>query len=398
MADSEPSEAYVQRSNPWERLPIEAADVMEAERQAISDEIVETLGREVPAYTRPLSGAFGDAVRFGVDQALRQFVAMVRDPGTTQREEGRRVYIALGRGELEAGRSIGALLAAYRLGAQVAWRRLADASLAAGLSQQDTNLLAESIFAYIDALSAESAEGYAQAQAERAGELDARRGELIELLVRGGLGSDPRALAAAAEQANWPVPPELAVVVWHEDLGRTPAARLPQGTIFTVLDRRFVALMPEPRDSTRRGQLVRGFAAIASGLGSVATPAEAPRSYEHARAALRLGRERDLPGIVLADEHRAELIVRADHVLVDEIRQSRLAVLDGETENARARLTETLLAWLRNDGNVTAAAEELHVHAQTMRYRMARLRELLGEDLDDPDARFELEYALRAPN
>lgn len=398
MADLQSSEAYVQRSNPWERLPIEAADVMEAERQSISDEIVETLGREVPAYTRPLSGAFGDAVRFGVDQALRQFVAMVRDPGTTQREEGRRVYIALGRGELEAGRSIGALLAAYRLGAQVAWRRLADASLAAGLSQQDTNLLAESIFAYIDALSAESAEGYAQAQAERAGELDARRGELIELLVRGGLGSDPRALAAAAEQANWPVPPELAVVVWHEDLGRTPAARLPQSTIFTLLDGRFVALMPEPRDSTRRGQLVRGFASIASGLGSVATPAEAPRSYEHARAALLLGRERDLPGIVLADEHRAELIVRADHVLVDEIRQSRLAVLEHETDNARARLTETLLAWLRNDGNVTAAAEDLHVHAQTMRYRMSRLRELMGDDLDDPDARFELEYALRAPS
>ncbi|MGB0889661.1 MAG: PucR family transcriptional regulator [Solirubrobacterales bacterium] len=398
MAGPESSEAYVRRSNPWERLPPEAAEVMEAERQQISDEIVETLGREVPAYTRPLSGAFGDAVRFGVDQALQQFVAMVRDPGTAQREEGRRVYVALGRGELEAGRSIGALLAAYRLGAQVAWRRLADASLAAGLSQQDTNLLAESIFAYIDALSAESAEGYAQAQAERAGELDARRGELIELLVRGGLGADPRALASAAEQANWPVPPELAVVVWHEDLGRTPAARLPQGTIFTLLERQFVALLPEPRDNTRRGQLVRGFAAIPAGLGSVATPAAAPRSYEHARAALRLGRERGLEGIVIADEHRAELIVRADHVLVDEIRQSRLAVLEDETDNARARLTETLLAWLRNDGNVTAAAKELHVHAQTMRYRMARLRELLGDVLDDPDARFELEYALRAPD
>jgi hypothetical protein len=29
------------------------------------------------------------------------------------------------------------------------------------------------------------------------------------------------------------------------------------------------------------------------------------------------------------------------------------------------------------------------------RYRLARLRELLGDDLDDPDARFELEIALR---
>lgn len=371
---------------------------MEAELPAISDEIIATLGREVPAYTRPLSGAFGDAVRGGVSQALGQFVAMVRDPETSQREEGRRVYLALGRGELEAGRSIGALLAAYRIGAQVAWRHLGESSMAAGLSQRDTNLLAESIFAYIDELSAESAEGYAQAQAERAGELDARRAELIDLLVRGAIGSDARALASLSEQARWPVPRELTVIVWDEALGRTPAARLPQGSVFTLLDRRFVAIVPEPRDRARRGQLTRGFATIASGLGSAATPAAAPRSYQHAVAAMMLGVERGIDGIVPSDEHRSELICRADPLLVEEIRQSRLAPLDGETANARSRLTETLLAWLRHDGNVTEAAEELHVHAQTMRYRLARLRELLGAQLDDPDARFELEYALRAPN
>jgi DNA-binding PucR family transcriptional regulator len=31
-----------------------------------------------------------------------------------------------------------------------------------------------------------------------------------------------------------------------------------------------------------------------------------------------------------------------------------------------------------------------------VRYRIARLRDLLGDDLDDPDIRFELEIALRA--
>ena len=40
-------------------------------------------------------------------------------------------------------------------------------------------------------------------------------------------------------------------------------------------------------------------------------------------------------------------------------------------------------------------AAALHVHPQTVRYRVARLRELLGDQLDDPDARFELEIALR---
>lgn len=383
--------------NPWVRLPPQAADLMEAELGPITAEILETIGREVPAYTRPLSGTFGEILQGGVNQALGQFVAMVRDPDTSQREEGRRVYFALGRGELEAGRSIGALLAAYRLGAQVAWRRLAEAGMEKGMDQRDLNLLAESIFAYIDELSAESAEGYAQAQADRAGQLDARRAELIDLLVRGTLGQDARALAAAAEEARWQVPGETAVLVWPAEIGRTPAARLPQNSIFTLRDEMFIALVPEPRDPARLGQLRRGFQSIRSGLGSASAPSALPRSFEHARAAMGLGAEHDAEGIVLAEEHRTELICRSDALLAIEIRQQRLAAFAGETANARERLLETLLAWLKYNGNVAQIAESLHVHSQTVRYRLTRLRELLGDSLDDPDARFELEYALRAP-
>jgi DNA-binding PucR family transcriptional regulator len=45
---------------------------------------------------------------------------------------------------------------------------------------------------------------------------------------------------------------------------------------------------------------------------------------------------------------------------------------------------------------VTRVAERLLVHPQTVRYRMGQLRDLFGEHLDDPDARFELALALRA--
>ena len=47
-------------------------------------------------------------------------------------------------------------------------------------------------------------------------------------------------------------------------------------------------------------------------------------------------------------------------------------------------------------GDRRAVAEELHIHPQTARHRITRLRELLGDDLDNPDARFELELGLRA--
>jgi DNA-binding PucR family transcriptional regulator len=59
-------------------------------------------------------------------------------------------------------------------------------------------------------------------------------------------------------------------------------------------------------------------------------------------------------------------------------------------------MTTTLAAWLAEQGRMQAVAERLHVHPQTVRYRLARLRELFGDALDDPQRRFELELALRA--
>lgn len=381
---------------PWERLGESSAQLMEDQLTAITEEILSALAREIPDYTRPLEGAFGDAVRGGVGQALRQFAAMIRDPDTALREEGRRVYVALGRGEVAAGRSIGALLAAYRLGAQIAWRRLAEAAVDAGLEQRETNLLAESIFAYIDELSAESAEGFAQAQAERAGELDVRRAELIDLLTRGRIGADPRALATAAAAADWSVPDELAVLTWSTSSGRAPLGRLPQGAIARGDENVWIALVPRPRDGAHRRQLAAAFRDLPGGLGSAAPPHLAFRSYAHSRAMLTLAERSGEPGLWSADEHRPALIAGSDHLLAERITADLLAPLEGETEASRERLTATLLSWLRHDGNVAAAAAELHVHEQTLRYRMNRLRELLGGVLDDPDRRYELEFALRS--
>ena len=59
-------------------------------------------------------------------------------------------------------------------------------------------------------------------------------------------------------------------------------------------------------------------------------------------------------------------------------------------------MESTALAYISHRGNAAAMARALHVHPQTARYRLARLRELLGEQLDDAGARFELELALRA--
>jgi DNA-binding PucR family transcriptional regulator len=81
---------------------------------------------------------------------------------------------------------------------------------------------------------------------------------------------------------------------------------------------------------------------------------------------------------------------------VERLAARRLAAFDGLTPKARLRMEETALAYVQQQGNAAAMARTLGLHAQTARYRLSRLRELLGDALDDPNARFELELALRA--
>ena len=208
---------------PWERLDPTLAGVLEPELPVMAAEIIEQIARAIPAYRRPLEGSFGRGLRVGVQEALRQFLELIRRP-EAQPPPPRDVYAALGRGELRAGRGLDALQAAYRVGARVAWRRVSAAARAAGADAATVSLLAESIFAYIDEISAESVEGYAQAQAQNAGEQQRRRRRLVLALVADER-PDEAVLQAAAAEAGWLLPRTLAAVVARRARRRAPGGR-----------------------------------------------------------------------------------------------------------------------------------------------------------------------------
>jgi DNA-binding PucR family transcriptional regulator len=133
-------------------------------------------------------------------------------------------------------------------------------------------------------------------------------------------------------------------------------------------------------------------------LGSVGKPSELAASWSLARSSLRALAARAIaaPDLVRADEHLVELLVYENRGLLERVGARRLAAFEPLTPNARGRMEATALAYVQQQGNAAAMARALHVHPQTARYRLARLRELLGDELDDPDARFEIELALRA--
>jgi DNA-binding PucR family transcriptional regulator len=89
------------------------------------------------------------------------------------------------------------------------------------------------------------------------------------------------------------------------------------------------------------------------------------------------------------------MLVLADEELARTFLAERLRPLSGLSGPDRERLLETLEAWLGHQRHTPRAAAQLHVHPQTVRYRLGKIRELLGDALERADQRFELELALR---
>jgi DNA-binding PucR family transcriptional regulator len=58
-------------------------------------------------------------------------------------------------------------------------------------------------------------------------------------------------------------------------------------------------------------------------------------------------------------------------------------------------LAETLRAYLDSFGDIGAAAQWLHVHPNTVRYRVRRIEQILDTSLADPDVRLLLSLSLR---
>ena len=381
---------------PWTALPAEVAAVLRPELPGLADEIIAEVSHGVPDYARPMEGPFGRGLRLGVEEALRQFLELVERPGEG-REGGRDVYVNLGRGEMLAGRSLDALLAAYRMGARVAWRRLAAAGEAAGLEPRTLYLLAESIFAYIDELSGESIEGYAQEQAAAAGEQQRRRRRLAALLLQDP-PADAAAVEAAAADAGWRPPRSLAALAVQGDDTDRLARRLDPAALVVQVGPLVCALVSDPGAPGRRSELARAAGDGVAAVGPAVPWREAGLSFERARAVLTLAEGRLLPpgdGLLTADDHAVELLLHADRGLARDIADSALQPLEGLGGAARSRLLDTLTAWLRHRGRTETVAASLHVHPQTVRYRMAKLRDLFGDALEDPERRFELELALR---
>ncbi len=386
-------------------IPPAVGTVLRPVLPGLADETIAAIAREVPGYRRAMEGQLGEIVRKGVEISLGRFVDSIEHP--ERHDDARReTYVKLGRGELHAGRDLETLLAAYRVGARVSWRRFVDACVAAQLEPEVIYRLGEAIFEYIDELSAASAEGYAAEQMAEAGQRRRLRRRLVALLGQFP-PPDEEVIRTAALAAGWELPRALAAVVCDvpddddaevaEAAAEQLARRLGQGAVGAAVGGLACALVPDPDAPGRRRQMVAALEGSTAALGTTESWDRAWVSVGRALATHRLLAEHKLSadGLAVAGDHLATLLLAADPILAADLAATRLAPLRELPDGSRDRLAETLRAWLDRPGQVQAVGEALGVHPQTVRYRVRQLRELFGDALDDPEARFELALALR---
>ncbi len=375
-------------------MPEQVGHLLRARLDEVVEEVIAAVRAEVPEYDQPLEGEFGRLISQGVSVALAQFADLL---GHDAELDHMGTYEALGRAEHRAGRTLDALQSAYRVGARVAWRRTAALGEAGGVEPRTMYLVAEAIFAYIDRVAAASVAGFTQEEALRASSVQTRRQALVELLARVPPVGEAE-LARAAADAAWPLPARVAALAVREGAGAALARRMPAGTVGAELPGAGVLHVPDPDGPGQVAQAARALGGRRGVLGPAVAPPEAHVSIARAVAALPLhaaGQLGDAP-LARTGDHLLALLLAGDPGLAADLVRERLAPLEPLTPAARARALETLQAWLDAHGDVAVAAQHLHVHPQTVRYRLGGLREALGPALDDPGARLELALALRA--
>jgi hypothetical protein len=360
-------------------------------------EVRELLAETQPDYAGFLAGDFDEILGASEGFVARLVDLAQRDPSTIAPQLASGIEQALfeeiGRIHYQQQRDISPLLAAYRTGAAVAWRHVSDTALRLGVPTETFAGLAAVVFAAVDQLSSASLRGYVEAQTLAEHARERQRDELAELLLSDRC--DMAAVRAAAARAGWSLPRQAAVILINPDneVGRALLGRMDDSCLRLRRGQMLVAIVPDPDGPGRRKRLTTALRGAGAVVGATVPVDRLPASACLAEHAVRL--KHVLPDDPLfVDEHLDALVVHRDDRLLAALRRQYLAPLAALPESTRARLVETLKSWLMNMGNRKAVADELHVHPQTVRYRLAQLRELFGAALDDPGTRAALLLAL----
>lgn len=408
-----------------------AAEALPPAFGSLAEDIAAAVMSEVEEYAHPGDEEVARAVRRVARDAVAGFAARLTgqaaSPAAGLPETGRPetgppetasaagMFRDLGRLLAMEGRSLGALHAALRAGARVTWHRLQEQARQGNGNPETFTRVGETVFWYLDELTASCSAGYAEARAELAGETSELRRRLLDMLTSSQAPS-AAAIASLARAAGWPLPRRVAAVALAPLAGRA-SRPLPPGVLADLTRRDPCLLIADPDGPGQRQQLTTVLQGWLASVGRPPSPGQlaavgpsvpltgAGGSLRWAARALALVRRGVIraeggadggAGIAWCEDHLPTLVLLADEDLAAALSRQALAPLRGLRPDQADRMALTLLAWMESADDANAAARRLHVHPQTIRYRLRQVSDLFGDALADPDTRFQLLLALRA--
>ncbi|WP_369251476.1 PucR family transcriptional regulator [Streptomyces sp. R41] len=366
----------------------------------VVEAIVAAVHEQVPVYAA-LDDSRLPEVRAIAAWGLERLLHLWATDGTLEPADLRR-FRGIAAARAADGRPVQAVLRAYRVAGTVLTDEIA--ARAPRLTAEDAFALARMLLTTLDTLSEEMATAYAATSEDLTGDRDRALRLLLDDLIAGRHASvgaltdrsarlgiqlpDPYCLLVAE-----PVGADRPDMAHDAAAGLLDALAVPGGevtSLATVRGSRAVLLLPAGAAAGAGAVLGarswRGCAITGESLDRVAV------AHRLAADALDTApAHAHRPGRLLTDADAHVLALLAGHPAAAPDHIARL-VLGPLTDPGRQHLLEALTAYI-DTGSANAAARELHLHAQSLRYRLRRIHELTGRDPRDPWQRLTLDIA-----
>lgn len=405
------------------------------ERAAIRiREVARTLGTQLAGLGSALQAELADAIpelrgdpmildllHASVESNIETFVHLAQHSIPVNDVTPPAAAVAYARRLAQRGTSSNALVRAYRLGQRrildVAFTLIAADEPDVEVAYEAARLMHDLVFRYVDQVSEQVVAEYESERERWLANRNTVRATMLAALVDGeniDVATAESALGYRLRQRH------LGVVLWDDarrgstvDLRRleTVAGLIGEAVgstgqpLFLPQDRSLAwAWIPLGRagaevdvaDVRRAVAATTGSIRVALGTVGAAIPGFRSSHLEAMRAhtVATIAQDRALTVTTYAEPG-----VRAAALLTGDIAAARILVAEvlgplGADDEAMDRLRETLLVFLAQGGSFRTAGELLHVHRNTVKYRVDRAIEVRGRDLTDD--RFNLELALLA--
>jgi purine catabolism regulator len=191
---------------------------------------------------------------------------------------------------------------------------------------------------------------------------------------------------------------------WVSFEARRVLALLPinesNGVVESDFEKIISARMDRVQARFQQGRMGNGnLPTFTAGIGRVAKDVQQiSQSYREAQQALEIGRrlfgEGKIHYFARLGIYRLLFHLYGQQELSD-FYQETLGTLSESDNRSNNALIETLECFFNCNGNLSETARTMHLHRNSLLYRLGRIEELLGRSLDDPELRLSLLIALK---